>query len=191
MKSVILSRFEESQNELKKSNEDYMRETRQYFDKISNYSKGLSTQRRSQSIDKDSLLNRRKKMQQYIQRKLDLKRDILNCIEENNKYLENMKKNKKELNNKKGEAFNYEDQIKLYKEAKALLVNDTDVIKFFNVLNNIKEEEIKTEYERIKSTNDKNKDTLITKMLEDIKTNQWNINNELVEKLKKEIEDKK
>ena len=54
-----------------------------------------------------------------------------------------------------------------------------------------KEEEIKIEYERIKSTNDKNKDTLITKMLEDIKINQWNINNELVEKLKKEIEDKK
>ena len=191
MKSIILSKFEESQNELKKSNEDYMRESKQYFNKINDYSKNLSSQRRAQSIDKDSLLTRRKKMQQYIQRKLDLKRDILNGIEENNKYLENMKKNKKELNNKKGEAFNYEDQIKLYKEAKELLVNDTDVIKFFNVLNNIKEEEIKTEYERIKSTNDKNKDTLITKMLEDIKTNQWNINNELVEKLKKEIEDKK
>ena len=188
MKSVILSRFEESQNELKKSNEDYMRETRQYFDKISNYSKGLSTQRRSQSIDKDSLLNRRKKMQQYIQRKLDLKRDILNCIEENNKYLENMKKNKKEITNKKGgEVFNYEDQLKLYKDAKNLLGNDTDVITFYNVLNSIKEEEIKTEYERIKSSNDKNKEALITKMLEDIKTNNWNINNELVEKLKKEI----
>ena len=191
MKNIIISKFEESQNELKKSNEDFMRESKQYFNKINDYNKNLSCQRRAQSMNKDSLLTSRKKMQQYIQKKLDIKRDILNGIEENNKYLENMKKNKKELNIKKGESFNYEDQIKLYKEAKTLLVNDTDVIKFFNVLNSIKEEEIKTEYERIKSTNDKNKDSLISKMLEDITTNKWNINNELVEKLKKEIDDKK
>ena len=44
-----------------------------------------------------------------------------------------------------------------YKEAKALLEKDTDVIKFFNILSNIKEEELKIEYERIKSSNDKTK----------------------------------
>ena len=45
---------------------------------------------------------------------------------------------------------------------------DTDVIKFFNILSNIKEEELKIEYERIKSSNDKNKEGLFLKIMEDI-----------------------
>ena len=190
LKTNILSKFELSENEIKKNNEEYVKNTREFFDKINNFNKDLNVQRRAQSIDKESLLKRRKKLQGYIQKKLDIKRDILNGIEENQKFLENMKKNKKEINNKKGEGINYEDQLKLYKEAKSLLVNDTDVIKFFNVLSNIKEEELKTEYDRIKNSNEKNKEGLMAKMLEDIENNKWNINNDFIENLKKELEDK-
>ena len=190
LKSNILSRYEASENELKKNNEDYFNISRGYFEKINNYSKDLSKQRRAQSINTESLLKRRKKMQDYIQSKLDKKKEILTGIEENQKFLENMKKNKKELNNKKGESINYEEQIKLYKEAKALLEKDTDVIKFFNILSNIKEEELKIEYERIKSSNDKNKEGLFLKIMEDIKNNKWNISSEFMEKLQKEVDNK-
>ena len=187
IKTHIISQYEASENELKKNNEDFIKNTREFFDKISNFNKGLNSQRRAQSINKDSLLKRRKKLQGFIQKKLDLKRDILNGIEENQKFLDNFKKNKKEINNKKGEGINYEEQLKLYKEAKTLIGNDADVIKFFNVLSNIKEEELKAEYERIKSSNDKNKEGLFSKMLQDIQNSEWNINKEFIEKLKKEI----
>ena len=190
VKANILSRCEENESELKKSNEEFTHISRQYFDKINDYNKSLSNQRRSQSIDKESLLIKRKKLQNYIQKKLDLKKDILTGISENQKFLENLKKNKKELNNKKGEGINYEEQLKLYKDAKAVLENDTDVIKFFNVLSNVKEEELKIEYDRIKSSNDKNKEGLIAKIYEEIQTNKWNISNEFLEKLKKDIENK-
>ena len=190
IKTHIISQCEASENEIKKNNEDYIKSTREFFDKISNLNRGLNSQRRAQSINKESLLNRRKKLQGSIQKKLDIKRDILNGIEDNQKFLENLKKNKKEINNKKGEVINYEEQLKLYKEAKTILENDPEVIKFFNVLSSIKEEELKAEYERIKSSNDKNKDSLISKMIEDIQNNNWNINKEFIEKLKKEIEDK-
>ena len=191
IKTNILSLFELSENELKKDNEEYIKSTREFFTKINDFNKNLNVQRRAQSINKDSLLKRRKKFQDYIQKKLDTKRDILTGIEENQKYLENLKKNKKEISNKKGEGINYEEQIQLYKEAKTLLANDTDVTKFFNILSNIKEEELKTEYERLKSSNDKNKEGLMAKMLEDIETNNWNINKDFIENLKKEIDEKK
>ena len=190
VKNNILSLFELSENELKKDNEVYIKSTREYFDKINNFNKNLNVQRRAQSIDKESLLNRRKKLQGYIQKKLDIKRDILTGIEENQKFLENLKMNKKEINNKKGEGINYEEQIKLYKEAKSILENDTDVIKFFNVLSNIKEEELKIEYDRIKGSKEKNKEGLFNKMLEDINNNNWNINKDFLEKLKHELDEK-
>ena len=99
LKSNILSRYEASENELKKNNEDYFNISRGYFEKINNYSKDLSKQRRAQSINTESLLKRRKKMQDYIQSKLDKKKEILTGIEENQKFLENMKKNN--INNSK------------------------------------------------------------------------------------------
>ena len=190
IKTNIISLYEASENELKKNNEEYFKSTRDIFDKINVFNKDLNSQRRAQSINTESLLNRRKKLQGYIQKKLDMKKDILTGIEENQKFLENLKKNKKEINNKKGEGINYEEQLKLYKEAKALLENDPDVVKFFNVLSNVKEEELKIEYERLKSSNDKNKEALFSKMMEDIQNNNWNINKDFIEKLKKEIEDK-
>ena len=190
IKTNIISLYEASENELKKNNEEYFKSTRDIFDKINVFNKDLNSQRRAQSINTESLLNRRKKLQGYIQKKLDMKKDILTGIEENQKFLENLKKNKKEINNKKGEGINYEEQLKLYKEAKALLENDPDVVKFFNVLSNVKEEELKIEYERLKSSNDKNKEALFSKMIEEIQNNNWNINKDFIEKLKKEIEDK-
>ena len=101
-----------------------------------------------------------------------------------------MKTNKKEINNKKGEGINYEEQLKLYKDAKIYLDKDTDVIKFFNILSSIKEEELKDEYEKLKGSNDKNKEATLTKMIDDIKQNNWNINKNFIEKLEKEIEEK-
>ena len=70
---------------------------------INNFNQKLNKQRRAQSINKDSLLNRRKKLQDLIQRRLDIKRDILLYNNENKKILEYIEKNKKELNNKKGD----------------------------------------------------------------------------------------
>ena len=151
----------------------------------------MSCQRRAQSIDQDTLLNRRKKLQDLIQKRLDIKRELLFNIDENQKFLENLKTNKKEINNKKGEVINYEEQIKLYKDAKFYLDKDTDVIKFFNILSSIKEEELKDGYEKIKSSNDKNKEALISKMIDDIKENNWNINKNFKEKLEKEVQEKK
>ena len=151
----------------------------------------MSCQRRAQSIDQDTLLNRRKKLQDLIQKRLDIKRELLFNIDENQKFLENLKTNKKEINNKKGEVINYEEQIKLYKDAKFYLDKDTDVIKFFNILSCIKEEELKDAYEKIKSSNDKNKEALISKMIDDIKENNWNINKNFKEKLEKEVQEKK
>ena len=129
-------------------------------------------------------------MQTYIQKKLDIKKEILQNINENQKFLENLKTNKKEINNKKGEGINYEEQLKLYKDAKIYLDKDTDVIKFFNILSSIKEEELKDEYEKLKGSNDKNKEATLTKMIDDIKQNNWNINKNFIEKLEKEIEEK-
>ena len=51
--------------------------------------------------------------------------------------------------------------------------------------------DVGTEYERLKSSNDKNKEGLTAKMLEDIETNNWNINKDFIENLKKEIDEKK
>ena len=101
-----------------------------------------------------------------------------------------LREDKKEINNKKGEVINYEEQIKLYKDAKFYLDKDTDVIKFFNILSSIKEEELKDGYEKIKSSNDKNKEATLTKIIDDIKQNNWNINKNFIEKLEKEIEEK-
>ena len=129
-------------------------------------------------------------MQTYIQKKLDIKKEILQNINENQKFLENLKTNKKEINNKKGEGINYEEQLKLYKDAKIYLDKDTDIIKFFNILSSIKEEELKDEYEKLKGSNDKNKEATLTKMIDDIKQNNWNINKNFIEKLEKEIEEK-
>ena len=129
-------------------------------------------------------------MQTYIQKKLDIKKEILLNIKENQKFLENLKTNKKEINNKKGEGINYEEQLKLYKDAKIYLDKDTDVIKFFNILSSIKEEELKDEFEKLKGSNDKNKEATLTKMIDDIKQNNWNINKNFIEKLEKEIEEK-
>ena len=122
---------------------------------------------------------------------MDIKRELLFNIDENQKFLENLKTNKKEINNKKGEVINYEEQIKLYKDAKFYLDKDTDVIKFFNILSSIIEEELKDGYEKIKSSNDKNKEALISKMIDDIKENNWNINKNFKEKLEKEVQEKK
>ena len=126
-----------------------------------------------------------------IQKRLDLKREILFYNDENKKILDNIVTNKKELNTKKGDLLNYEELINIYKEGIILLGNnDNDLNIFFNLVNNIKEEEIKFEYERLKNSNDKNKDNIINKMIEDIENNKWKINTELIEKLKKEIEPK-
>ena len=190
IKSNIISQCEASEIELKKNNEDYLKVSHEYFDKINNFNKNLSSQRRAQSIDQNTLLSRRKKLQTYIQKKLDIKKEILQNINENQKFLENLKTNKKEINNKKGEGINYEEQLKLYKDAKIYLDKDTDVIKFFNILSSIKEEELKDEYEKLKGSNDKNKEATLTKMIDDIKQNNWNINKNFIEKLEKEIEEK-
>ena len=178
-KENILTKFEASENAMKKNNENFIKITRENFDTINNINKNLQKQRRAQSINKDSLINRRKKLQDLIQKKINLKREILFNIEENQKFLEHF--------NKKGEGINFDEQIKLYKEAKALLDKDTDLIRFFNVLSNIKEEEYKNEFDKIKNSNDKNKEGLISKILEEIRNNKWNINSEFIEKLEKEI----
>ena len=99
-----------------------------------------------------------------------MKRDILKQQKKIINFWK-IKKNKKEINNKKGKGINYDEQLKLYKEAKNILDKDTDDIRFFNVLSNIKEEELNIEYDRIKNSNDKNKEGLYTKMLEDIQKN--------------------
>ena len=65
VKNNILSLFELSENELKKDNEVYIKSTREYFDKINNFNKNLNVQRRAQSIDKESLLNRRHKKRYF------------------------------------------------------------------------------------------------------------------------------
>ncbi len=186
-KENILTKFEASENAMKKNNENFIKITRENFDTINNINKNLQKQRRAQSINKDSLINRRKKLQDLIQKKINLKREILFNIEENQKFLEHLKNNKKEINNKKGEGINFDEQLKLYKEAKTLLDKDTDLIRFFNVLSNIKEEEYKNEFDKIKNSNDKNKEGLISKILEEIRNNKWNINSEFIEKLEKEI----
>ena len=191
VKSSIMTKFEESENELKKNNEHFIKVTHDLPEGIHNYNRNLNKQRRAQSINKDSLLNRRKKLQGLIQKRLDLKREILFYNDENKKILDNIVTNKKELNTKKGDLLNYEELIKIYKEGVILLGNnDNDLNIFFNLINNIKEEEIKFEYERLKNSNDKNKDNIINKMIEDIENNKWKINTELIEKLKKEIEPK-
>ena len=189
IKGNIMSKVEESENELKKSNENYIKITHDLAEGINNINKNLNNQRRAQSISKESLLNRRKKLQNLIQRRLDIKRDILFYNDENKKILENFEKTKKELNNKKGDLLNYEELIKIYQEGNVLLgYKDNDLIEFFNLVSKIKEEEIKFEFERLKNTNDKNKDTIITKMIEDVENNKWNINQELIEKLRMEVQ---
>lgn len=188
LKGSILTKFEESENELKKKNENFIKVTRDLAEGINIFNKDLNNQRRAQSINKDSLLNRRKKLQDLIQKRFDIKKDILLYNEENKKILDNFEKNKKE-SNKKGDLINYEELLKIYKEGCILLgSNDNDLVNFFNLISKIKEEEIKTEYERLKNTNDKNKDNIINKMIEDIENNKWNINSELVEKLKNEVQ---
>ena len=191
MKESILSKFEESENELKKSNENYLKLTHNLSDGINQFNKNLNHQIRAQSIDKMSLLNRRKKLQDLIQRRLDIKRDILLYNDENKKILDNIESYKKELSIKKADTLNYEELIKIYKDAIVLLGKENkDTITFFNLVSNIKEEEMKFEYERIKITNDKNKDLIIAKMIEDIETNKWNINSDFIEKLKMELPNK-
>ena len=191
IKGNIINKFEESENELKKNNEKFVKVTHDLAEGINNINRNLNKQRRAQSISKESLLNRRQKLQGLIQRRLDIKKDILFYNEENRKILENFDKNKKELNAKKGDLINYEELIRIYKEGCILLGNkDNELITFFNLVSNIKEEEIKFDFERLKSTNDKNKDNIISKMIEDIETNKWNIDNELVMKLKMEIQPK-
>ena len=189
IKNKIMTIFEESKKELKKDNEIYMKATNDLAEGINNYNKNLNNQRRAQSLCKDSLLNRRRKLQGLIQKRLDIKREILFYNDENKKILDNLEVNKKELNNKKGDLINYDELIRIYKEGSIFLGNkDNDLNTFFNLVSNIKEEEIKFEYEKIKNTNDKNKDNIISKIIEDIEINKWNINSELIEKLKKEIE---
>ena len=188
MKRNILSKFEESENELKKSNENFVKSSHDLSEGILQFNKNLNKQIRAQSINKISLLNRRKKLQDLIQRRLDIKRDILSFNEEYKKIMENIEVYKKELSAKKGSSLNYEEVINLYKEAISLLGNDdNDIITYFKLASNIKEEEFKFEYERIKATNDKNKDLIIGKMIEDIENNKWNINSDFIEKLKMEL----
>jgi len=188
MKSSILSKFEESENELKKSNENFVKSSNDLSEGIIQFNKNLNKQIRAQSINKISLLNRRKKLQDLIQRRLDIKKEMLSSIEEYKKIIENIEAYKKELNAKKGSSLNYEEVINIYKEAISLLGNDdNDIITFFKLASNIKEEEFKFEYERLKATNDKNKDLIIGKMIEDIENNKWNINNDFIEKLKMEL----
>ena len=189
IKGGIITKFEESENQLKKSNEKFIKVKHDLVEGINNFNQKLNKQRRAQSINKDSLLNRRKKLQDLIQRRLDIKRDILLYNNENKKILEYIEKNKKELNNKKGDLINYEEFIKIYNEGIILLGNkDNDLILFFKLVSNIKEEEIKAEFERLKNSNDKNKDIIVAKMIEDIETSKWNINSELIKKLKAEIQ---
>ena len=188
MKSSILSKFEESENELKKSNENFVKSSNDLSEGIIQFNKNLNKQIRAQSINKISLLNRRKKLQDLIQRRLDIKKEMLSSIEEYKKIIENIEAYKKELNAKKGSSLNYEEVINIYKEAISLLGNDdNDIITFFKLASNIKEEEFKFEYERLKATNDKNKDLIIGKMIEDIENNKWNINSDFIEKLKMEL----
>ena len=189
LKSKIITKYEESQNEIKKNNEQFIKITHDLAEGINNFNKKLNKQRRAQSINKDSLLNRRKKLQGLIQRRLDIKRDIMFYNDDNKKILENLTTNKKEINTKKGDLLNYEELIKIYKEGIILLGNnDNELNIFFNLVSNIKEEEIKIEFERLKNTNDKNKDNIINKMIEDIEINKWNIDTKLIEKLKMEIQ---
>ena len=191
VKGNIINKVKESENELKKNNENFIKVTHDLAEGINKINKNLNSQRRAQSISKESLLNRRKKLQDIIQKRFDIKREILFYNDENKKILENLEKNKKELNNKKGDLLNYEELIKIYKEGNILLgYKDNDLINFFSIISKIKEEEIKSEFERVKSTNDKNKDNIISKMIEDIELNKWNINQELVEKLKLEVQAK-
>ena len=129
-------------------------------------------------------------MQELIQKRFDIKKEILLYNEENKKILENLEKNKKEMNIKKGgEVINYEELYRIYQEGITLLGNgDNDLVIFFNVASKLKEEELKTEFERLKITNDKNKDSIINKMLEDLEIYNWKINSELIEKLKMEVQ---
>jgi hypothetical protein len=189
LRGTILTKFEKSENELKLKNENFIKISRDLAEGINNYNKKLNKQRRAESISKDSLINRRQKLQELIQRRFDIKKDILLYNEENKKILENFEKNKKDIINKKGDLINYEELYKIYKEGNTLLGSgDNDLVTFFNIISNIKEEEIKMEYERLKNTNDKNKDSIMNKMLEDLETYKWNINNELIEKLKLEVQ---
>jgi hypothetical protein len=189
LRGTILTKFEKSENELKLKNENFIKISRDLAEGINNYNKKLNKQRRAESISKDSLINRRQKLQELIQRRFDIKKDILLYNEENKKILENFEKNKKDIINKKGDLINYEELYKIYKEGNTLLGSgDNDLVTFFNIISNIKEEEIKMEYERLKNTNDKNKDNIMNKMLEDLETYKWNINNELIEKLKLEVQ---
>ena len=103
--------------------------------------------------------------------------------------MENLQKNKKEAGAKKGDLINYEELIKIYREGKILLGNkDNELNTFFDLISKIKQEEIKSEFERLKTSNDKNKDNIINKMIEDIETNKWNIDFDLVEHLKMEVQ---
>ena len=190
IKGGIINKFEESENELKKSNEKFNKMTYDLLEGINNFNQKLTKQRRAQSINKDSLLNRRKKLQELIQKRLDIKKDILLYNDEIQENLKNFEKIKKELNNnKKGDLLNYDELIRLYNQGSILLGNkDNDLITFFNLVSNIKEEEIKFEFEKLKNSNDKNKDIIINKIIEDVENNKWNINNELMEKLRREIQ---
>ena len=135
IKGNIINKYEESENELKKNNEKFVKVTHDLAEGINNININLNKHRIAQSISKESLLNRRQKLQGLIQKRLDLKKEVLFYNEENRKILENFEKNKKELSNKKGDLINYEELIKIYKEGCILLGNkDNELITFFNLV---------------------------------------------------------
>ena len=188
LKGSILSKYEDSKNALKKENEIYLKSSLGLIDGINTYNKNLNSQRKAQTISKNNLLNRRQSLKTLIQQRIDTRRELSGIIAENRKILENIKINKKDLANKKGDLVNYEELLRIYNSSAAILgPKDLDIIAFFNIISDIKYQEIKYEYERIIETGDKNKESIITKILEDIQNNKYNINSDFLEKLKSEV----
>ena len=182
MRSMILKRFEESENKIKKRNEIYSSSLHGLLENINHCNKNLNEQRKSKSMVDIRLFDKRQNLQSIIKKKFDIKRDLKIYIEEGKKILENFENKNIAINKKNpGVVIDYEEYLKVFKTACEILGSDDEDTKtFFEIVSEIKEKDLKMEYERVKMGKDKNKDIIINKIIEDIETNKWKISEDFL-----------
>ena len=169
-KKNIMEIFEKSEEKFKKHFEQFDKTYSDFGGSLKILNKSASMFRLSRMKKENKLLSQRNSIKDFILKTIEIK-DKMNDIMKDNNIKGNL---------------DFEELINVYKEGiKILGSKNENVVKFFSFLSKKKEEIIEQE---IKKFNEKDKSSII-KIIEDIEYNKWEINKNLISRLKEMIKE--
>jgi len=169
-KKNIMEIFEKSEEKFKKHFEQFDKTYSDFGGSLKILNKSASMFRLSRMKKENKLLSQRNSIKDFILKTIEIK-DKMNDIMKDNNIKGNL---------------DFEALINVYKEGiKILGSKNENVVKFFSFLSKKKEEIIEQE---IKKFNEKDKSSII-KIIEDIEYNKWEINKNLISRLKEMIKE--